>query len=526
MTGRTEATPRGARRTWPQRLLLVLGLVVAAGCFAAANVFWNARTVLASLPRITVSPDVLAVAGGPGDPINVLVAGVDSSIGLDEDDPVRSGRDVEDEARGLIRPDTILLVRLDPATGEAALMSIPRDLLVVGPSGVETRINTVQAVGGVDALIGTLDDNWDVPVNHFVVVDFAGFTELIDLVGGVPVWFPFPTRDLGSGLDVPEAGCWRLDGATSLAYVRARSLEERIDGEWERLAAVAPDIARIERQQQFLVLTLEELLETGRADVGRVQDLVEAGTQAVQVDQALTPGDLIDLANAFREFDAGTLEIATMPREPAFDDDGTYLGEALVEFDAAPLLDRFRGLADGIRPDDISVTTFAASVEQIDRITGELAERGFVSSPGTPVDTPVTTLRFDPRDVSAATLFGRYLEVIPVFEVVDGAEFELAVGPDFAGVRTIPRPEIEVDPVVRAAVTEAAAPPTTTAAPTTTTSEAATGDGAVTTVGEDSSTSTVVVTDEQTGPTTIPVPTTTILRGRPPEGARCVPLGG
>ena len=191
----------------------------------AAQFFWEARAVLADLPRIRVGPEVLATGGDPGDPVNVLLVGVDSSEGLDPDDPVRDGRNVEDEARGVVRPDTILILRLDPATGNAAVLSLPRDLIVEAPGGGTIKINATQAVGGMEALISTIDSNLDIPINHFVIADFAGFAEIVEIVGGVPINFPYATRDLGSGLRI-DAGCWSLNGAESLGmcgHARSRN---------------------------------------------------------------------------------------------------------------------------------------------------------------------------------------------------------------------------------------------------------------------------------------------------------------
>jgi len=291
------------RRTWPQRLLLLSGLLVAAGLFLAAQFFWDARTVLADLPRISVGPDVLAQSGGTGDPVNILLVGVDSSEGLDPDDPVRDGRETEDEERGIVRPDTILLLRLDPSTGTASALSLPRDLIVEAPGGTATRINATQAVGGIGALVSTIDLNFSIPVNNFVVADFAGFAQVVEIVGGVPVYFPYPTRDLGSGLGIDEPGCWSLNGAESLAYVRARNIEEEIEGEWARLDATSPDLARIERQQEFMVLALEQVLAVGRSDISRIGEFIDAGSRAVQLDETLTPGDMLELASAFADYD-------------------------------------------------------------------------------------------------------------------------------------------------------------------------------------------------------------------------------
>jgi LCP family protein required for cell wall assembly len=532
----TEAAPQPRlRRTWPQRFLLLAGLAVSVACFGAAQIFWEARTVLADLPRIRVGPDVLAQSGAPGDPVNFLLVGVDSSEGLDPDDPVRSGRDVVSEANGRFLSDTILMLRLDPATGDASVMSIPRDLYVDVPGSSQWRINSTLLIGGMDKLIETIDANLSVPVNHFVMVDFAGFSSLVELVDGVPVYFPYATRDLGSGLQVPERGCWILDGPASLAYVRARSIEEQIDGEWVRLQAPAPDLARIERQQEFMVLALEQALELGGSDLGRIREFVEVGTQAVQLDEELTPGQLLDLATAFSDYDTEALRVATLPVAPLFSDDGRYLGEQLQPIEADDILQVFQGAADGVRPPDVTMTVTGTEGGTVDRAGDQLVERGFeasvIASSG---EVSQTTIRF-PRDrVEEAVLVGRYLEGRARFladEDVDGVA--LAIGPDFAGVREFPAAVSTVEPAALDAARvpvpgRAVGDTTTTAAPTATTEPADTTTTTVATETTSTTSSTIgtTTTDVSDGPTTTVVPTTTIVRGRPPVDVRCTPLGG
>jgi len=525
-------TPR-LRRTWPQRLLLLCGVAVSVACFGAAQVFWEARTVLSELPRIRVGSGVLAQSGAPGEPVNFLLVGVDSSEGLDPDDPVRSGRDVVSEANGRFLSDTILMMRLDPATGDASVMSIPRDLYVDVPGSSQWRINSTLLIGGMDKLIETIDANLSVPVNHFVMVDFAGFSSLVELVDGVPVYFPYPTRDLGSGLNVPEAGCWILDGPASLAYVRARSIEEEIDGEWERLQAPAPDLARIERQQEFMVLALEQALELGGSDLGRIQEFVAVGTQAVQLDEELTPGELLDLASAFAEYDTDALRVATLPVAPLFSDDGQYLGEELQAIAADEILQVFQGTADGVRPPDVTMAVVGNDDGTVDRATTQLSDRGFAATaddPGNAISQ--TTILFPRERVDEAVLVGRYLEGRARFladESVDGVV--LAIGPDFAGVREFPSAVATIEP---AALDAARVPePGRNVGETTTTAPAVDADAETTTTSAatDASTTTsstlgTTTTDVSEGPTTTVVPTTTIVRGRPPADVRCSTLGG
>lgn len=536
------------RRTWTQRALLLAGLLVAIGCFGAAKIFWDARAVLADLPRIRVGPNVLAQEGEPGEPLNFLLVGVDSSEGLDPNDPVRDGRDVVAEANGRFLSDTILLMRLDPATGDAAVLSIPRDLYVDVPGSSSWKINSTLLIGGMDKLIETINTNLDVPVTHFVMVDFAGFSELVELVGGVPVYFPYPTRDQGSGLNIVERGCWILDGPQALGYVRARTIEELIDGTWTPLTTPAPDLARIERQQEFMVLALEEALAAGGADLTRIREFVEIGTQAVQLDETLTAGDMLDLAEAFRDYDTESLRVATLPVEPLFSDDGGYLGEQLQILEASEILDVFQGEADGVRPADVVVVVRSDDDGQRERSVDQLVTRGFdaAESPGAGNgSTPnATTVRFAPQATEDVVILARYLERTPNF-VVDSELAEgdnprtviVDIGVDFAGVRSFPRPDADVrTQVVRAR--EAATQSADSDAPETTESESGTGENstppdssATSDVPKDttsiiSGSSSSVVARSADDPENVTGPASTLVRGRPPENVRCVSSGG
>ena len=522
------------RRSWPQRLLLLMGVLVAAVFFGASFVFWQASVVLSEVPRISVGPDVLAQAGDPGEPVSILLVGVDSSEGLDPDDPVRVGRDVEDEARGIVRPDTILVMRLDPATGTVSVLSLPRDLIVETEGGTSIRLNATQTIGGIGALISAIDDNFAIPVNHFVIVDFAGFSDIVDIVGGVPVYFPFPTRDLGSGLRIPESGCWNLTGSESLSYVRARSIEELIEGDWVELAAASPDLARIERQQEFMVLTAEEILAIGRRDLSRISSFIDAGAQAVQLDEELTPGDMANLAEAFSDFDTEELQIATLPVSASFSEAGAYLGEEVVALEAANLLARFQGLDDGVRPPEVELTVRSNQ----DRHGEELAERGFVIEGVDSELVAETTVRFDVDDQDAALLLSRYLEAAPAFVVEPGAGLQLDVGPDFAGVRVFPRAQSDLEAVLAAAIRTSAAED----AGTTSTQAPEAAPGVDTTAPPTNETSVPDLASDEQGdlPSTVeaeqidplvdaqvdPSSLSTVVRGRPPEGVGCTGTGG
>ena len=160
-----------------------------------------------------------------GEPLDVLVLGVDRRPSAAEGTSTRS--------------DTMMLVQVIPATGEAKLLSVPRDLYVeVGP-GEKDRINAAYAYGGVDQARAVMEDLTGVDIDNYAIVDFEGFKEVIDALGGVRV-------DVGSGV-FPEKwnmgeGMEHLNGYKALKYARYRGTPradlDRIDHQQKLLAAL------------------------------------------------------------------------------------------------------------------------------------------------------------------------------------------------------------------------------------------------------------------------------------------------
>jgi len=373
----------------------------------------------------------------------------------------------------------------------------------------------------MEALISTIDSNLDIPINHFIIADFAGFAEIVEIVGGVPINFPYPTRDIPSAF-LLDAGCWSLNGSESLGYVRARNIEELIDGEWVRLRAVSPDLARIERQQEFLVLALEQVLDVGRSDLSRIGDFIDASTQAVQLDEELTPGDMLDLASAFADYDTEALAVSTLPVAAQFAEDGRYVGEALVTEQARDLLAIFQGNADGVRPDQVSLDVASTSDSHAD----QLEERGFITIQLDEEVAGQTTIQFDPKSRNEALLVVRYLEGVPKLAPGFGSKLRLTVGADFAGVRQFPRPVGDIAPGLDQSIRLLTGATTTTVVTPVTSETSSTNvvndddpDLASTLVPDSADVPIGPATSDETSPTIV-------IRGRPPDGASCVPTGG
>ena len=159
------------------------------------------------------------------EPLDVLVLGVDKSAGP--------------EGEGSSRSDTMMLVRVTPATGEVKLLSVPRDLYVEIEPGMNDKVNAAYAYGGVDQASSVMEGLTGVTVDNYVIVDFEGFREVIDAIGGVKV-------DVGQDV-FPEKwhmgeGVQRLGGRKALFYARYRGTPradlDRIDHQQKLLAAL------------------------------------------------------------------------------------------------------------------------------------------------------------------------------------------------------------------------------------------------------------------------------------------------
>ena len=122
------------RRTWPQRLLITFNAGFIVACLVSAAALGYANEKLDQVPRIDFGENgPLAEPEAPGEAQNYLLVGTDSSAGLDPDDSRTNGR----ENLGVLS-DTIMLLRVDPGSTQAQLLSFPRDLRVTIPgAGVQ-----------------------------------------------------------------------------------------------------------------------------------------------------------------------------------------------------------------------------------------------------------------------------------------------------------------------------------------------------------------------------------------------------
>lgn len=444
MTSPTKA-PRG-RRTWPQRAILAVNAIIVVVALGTALTLGYLNTKLAHLQRLSLGQVLTPTEGGSGTPQNYLLVGTDDARGLASSDPARAGRGGVTGARS----DTIMILHVDPGEARAVLLSLPRDLWVtIAGTGTKQKINAAIQVGGAPTLIKTIEENFQIPINHYVEIDFAGFKQLVSAVDGIPIYFNVPFRDLDhTGINIESPGCYTLGPDEALNYARARYVQYFVDGYWHDDGTA--DLGRISRQQDFLKKALKRSVAKGVRNPIVLNGLVNAGLAAVTVDDELTSGDLVDLGRRFRSFDPDSLETVELPVE------GGYInGQSVVvpRGDARALLDMFRGVKPGEQsPGTVTVQVFngTARYNEATDVTAAFAARGFAT--GQPSDAVgaedgSTVVRYAPGDEGSARLVARYLQAKVTYTAdasVATGSVQVITGTSFRKVIAEPRPAAEV----------------------------------------------------------------------------------
>jgi LCP family protein required for cell wall assembly len=286
----------GHRRNgrWWRLLLLVSGLVLllVAGGIAVGGWFY-ARSVDNAVARVDVFGSV-PEAGRPAKEapaaLNLLVLGSDSR------DPAATGS----------RTDTIMLVHLPADRQRAQLISIPRDTWTTLPTdagnpagGTNAKINAAYAWGGTPLMVRSVERFTGVRIDHVVMVDFAGFKDIVDAVGGVTIEVPETFTSIHPPFRTFHAGVQRMDGATALDFARQR--KQFRDG----------DFSRMKNQQQLIGALVDRATERGLlTNPGRLDDFLKATAGAVTVDTTLS---LFDLGWELREIGRADIDRLTSP---------------------------------------------------------------------------------------------------------------------------------------------------------------------------------------------------------------------
>ncbi len=422
---------------WPHRLLKGSIAFVAVCVVAAACGYGYLRYQLARINRLSI-PGL----DGSGDVMNVLLVGSDSREDV-------TGDLAETTGKGQVsgkRSDTIMVLHVDPKNSKAAIFSIPRDLYVpIVGTDYSDRVNTSFANDGAAGLIATVESALGFPINHYVEIDFTGFRDIVNAVGGVSVYFPSPVRDEIAGLEIIDPGCVKLDGDAGLAFVRSRNYQTYESGEWQ--TDPTADLGRIQRQQDFIRRMLRKAVASGLSNPITLNRLVGIGVRDVTLDDGMSTGDIVKLARRFKSLDADTVDMLTFPTEPA--DIGGAAVLLLNEAEAQPYIDRLNGLGPpddaatpAARPSDIRVRIlngYGADGVASEASVG-LSGAGFNVADQGDADSynySATVIRYGPGAEAKADVLNRYVDggaVIEQDSSLRTVDVTLVLGADYTGL--------------------------------------------------------------------------------------------
>lgn len=464
-------------RSWPQRILIGVNVMLVVACLGVAAGLTKVRTTLEQVPVVDVG-GALSAPVDVGEPRNILIIGTDSHKGLAKSDPVVKGR-----LEGENLADVIMILRVDPTDGSARLLSIPRDSRVELPDGSMQRINAaIAGPQGPKNLVQTIKRNFGISIDNYLEVDFAAFKDLVEVLGSVPVYFTTPVRDRTTGLYVDNPGCVSLSPDQALAYARSRHFEFKDGNKWKTDGT--GDLGRISRQQDFMKRAIRRASDLGIRNPSTATGMVDAATGAVVLDDTLNVGTILDLLGQFRSFNPDDLITAQVPTEAA--PRGGVAYQDVIWDKALPMLLPFWVRGD-LKPANVIVDVKGSSKNSstLQNVSDQLDKVGFDAEPvEARGGSTATTITYGPLGRDAAILLARYLGNVPKMvsdDSIVGFRVVLNVGSDVPTVRSEPLPVDQLPPALLPTTTTTTVPTPGQAPPTTVPSTTA-GDTTTTTI--------------------------------------------
>ncbi|SEG90843.1 cell envelope-related function transcriptional attenuator common domain-containing protein [Thermomonospora echinospora] len=298
----------GARRQ--RRFLMVTGGMSAFVLVTSGGAWAFQSYVAGSLDKVEVGG--LGGDDGPKGAMTILVAGVDRREGLtrEQQKAARLGNEPGE------RSDTMMLVRVSREHDRIAVVSLPRDSLVTIPAhrsngsegakgtpvpSQQGKLTWAYQYGGPDLTVATVKRATGMSIDHYVEVNFYGFVNMVDAIGGVDVCVEQPVYDKKSGLRL-NAGTTHVDGLKALAFTRARYS-----------IGNGSDLGRIDRQQQFMASLLKQALSSKTlSDPVKSTRFLNSALKTLRVDKKLAE-NLPGLANQMKDLSPDSVTFVKIP---------------------------------------------------------------------------------------------------------------------------------------------------------------------------------------------------------------------
>lgn len=276
--------------------LLIAALIFLGGI---AFILWSMfgkvteiETIDEAFPEESLRPEVVAPPENEDPPMNILLLGSDSRA---------------DTSSSLLsdlgsRADTIMVAHIPSDRDSVQIMSIMRDSWVEIPGHGNAKVNAAMAYGGVPLMVQTVEGLVDQRMDHVGVVDFNGFQNITDALGGVTVNNP---REFTASPPINEhfaAGEITLQGDDALAFVRER--KSLSDGDYSRVA----------NQQLFMQAMAGQVLSRDTlTNPGKLSDLIGATTPYLALDSELGLTKMIQLGSSMSSVRSGDITSFTLP---------------------------------------------------------------------------------------------------------------------------------------------------------------------------------------------------------------------
>jgi LCP family protein required for cell wall assembly len=418
--------------------LVVTFVLVTGGLIVGNRVVDNKLNDIPRVGNLTLAP-------GPGKAGNYLILGSDSRS-FETNATQQKAFGSADEL-GKPRSDTLMIVHIDPDAKTSLLVSFPRDLLVKNASGNTEMINAAFN-DGPQAVIDTIKRNFDIDINHYVEINFEAFIGIVDAVGKIPVYFPYPARDKESGLNIPTAGCISLNGDQALAYARSRTLQyyDANQGEWID-ASPRADLDRITRQQAFIRRLADVAARKSASNPLTALDVADSIVPKLHVDTQLSKQDIFQLVNTFRKVnpnDSNAIQMQTIPVKAASSESGRLV---LQQPQADSMLAQLRTFGATNTPDftDLHPAQVQLKVLNASGVGGaagtalaDFQRYGFQpAGVGNTSLLGATQIHYRPGDDARALLVASYMKgvgQIVADSSISGDQVVVMVASDFKGV--------------------------------------------------------------------------------------------
>jgi LCP family protein required for cell wall assembly len=328
----SSTPPHSGRHTW-----LIVGrvavAVLAVLVLVATGLEWIiksradsgilSRSVQAILTDDTNISSATAIPPGSYPPENILLLGSDTRAG--EANAEAGGTD-DSTSDGVANSDTLMIAHIS-SDRHVTVLSIPRDTMIDAPNcnawdsatgrlsdetyevetGEKWHINSAYSVGGPQCTVRAVQDLTGLKIDRMIGIDFAGFQNMVDALGGITVNVCRPVVDGELGTVVPTGGVQTIQGQQALSLVRARKVEGDTDS----------DLARIRRQQIVLSAILQQVTSAGTLlNPGKLDSFLQAFVENTFTDN-VTIDDLVTLAQSMGNLDPSRVTFYTLPTVPS-----------------------------------------------------------------------------------------------------------------------------------------------------------------------------------------------------------------